>query len=52
MKPTVEAKNICFNYHSLDGETEAIKDLSFTVEKGEFISGKDGAEILNEIPSR
>ena len=38
MKPTVEAKNICFNYHSLDGETEAIKDLSFTVEKGEFIS--------------
>ena len=38
MKPTVEAKNLCFNYHSLDGETEALKDLSFTVEKGEFIS--------------
>ncbi|MCD8036367.1 MAG: ATP-binding cassette domain-containing protein [Clostridiales bacterium] len=38
MKPTVEAKNICFNYHSPDGETEAIKNLSFTVEKGEFVS--------------
>ena len=38
MKQTVEAKNICFNYHSLDGETEALKDLSFTVNKGEFIS--------------
>ncbi|GFI60879.1 sn-glycerol-3-phosphate import ATP-binding protein UgpC [Clostridiales bacterium] len=38
MKPTVEAKNICFNYHSLDGETEALKNLSFSVERGEFIS--------------
>ncbi|MEA4974080.1 hypothetical protein SDC9_82477 [bioreactor metagenome] len=38
MKPTVEVKNICFNYHSLYGEIEAIQDLSFTVEKGEFVS--------------
>lgn len=38
MKPTVEAKNICFSYHSLNGEIDAIKDLSFTVEKGEFVS--------------
>lgn len=38
MKPTVEAKNICFNYHSLYGEIEAINNLSFTVEKGEFVS--------------
>lgn len=38
MKPTVEAKNICFNYHCPDGETEVIKDLSFSVDKGEFVS--------------
>ena len=38
LKPIVEAENVCFNYHSLDGETEALKDISFSVEKGEFIS--------------
>ena len=38
LKPIVEAENVCFNYHSLDGETEALKDISCSVEKGEFIS--------------
>ena len=52
MKPTVEAKNICFNYHSLDGETEAIKDLSFTVEKGEFISIVGPSGCGNALPAK
>ena len=38
LKPIVEAENISFNYHSLGGETEAIKNVSFSVERGEFIS--------------
>lgn len=38
MLPIVELKNINLSYHSPSGETSAIRDLSFSVEKGEFIS--------------
>ncbi len=34
----VEVKNISVNYHTLTGETVAIKDLSLVVVKGEFVS--------------
>jgi len=34
----VEVNNINLNYHSLKGETPALKDVSFSVEEGEFIS--------------
>ncbi|MBF8982753.1 ABC transporter ATP-binding protein [Lutibacter sp. B2] len=34
----VEVKNISMNYHTLNGETTALKDLSFEVCKGEIIS--------------
>lgn len=34
----LEIKNINMNYHTIDGVTEAIKDISFNVELGEFIS--------------
>lgn len=34
----LEIKNINMNYHTIDGVTEAIKDISFNVESGEFIS--------------
>ena len=34
----VEISNINMNYHSLKGETSALKDISFSVEEGEFIS--------------
>lgn len=30
--------DICMNYHTPKGETEAIKDISFSVEEGDFIS--------------
>lgn len=34
----IEIENVNLTYHSLKGETEAIKDLSFSIEEGEFIS--------------
>lgn len=33
----VEIKNVSMNYHTLDGETVAIKDISFDVYNGEII---------------
>ena len=34
----LEIKNINMNYHTMEGATEAIKDVSFSVDDGEFIS--------------
>ena len=34
----VALKNIYMNYHSLKGETTALKDINFSVETGEFVS--------------
>ncbi|MFY9174633.1 MAG: ABC transporter ATP-binding protein [Peptococcia bacterium] len=34
----VEARNLTMNYHSLTGETAALKDLSLQVREGEFVS--------------
>lgn len=34
----IEIENINLTYHSLKGETEAIKGLSFSIEEGEFVS--------------
>ena len=38
MKPLLELKNVTFAYHSKSGETSALSDLSFQVERGEFIA--------------
>ena len=38
MNNLLELKNICKNYHTKEGEVEAIKDFSFNVEKGKIIS--------------
>jgi len=50
----VELHHIFMNYHSLKGETTAIKDVSFTVNEGEFLtivgpSGCGKSTILNII---
>lgn len=37
-KPLLEAKNICYSYHSLQGETPALKDVSFSINSGEFVA--------------
>lgn len=38
MEKVVELINVSMNYHSLQGETQAIKNLSLAVESGEFVS--------------
>ncbi|MEG1415568.1 MAG: ATP-binding cassette domain-containing protein, partial [Clostridium sp.] len=34
----LEIKDICITYHTLDGETQAVKNLNLTIKNGEFIS--------------
>lgn len=38
MEKILEIKNICKNYQAKNGEIEALKNISFDVKKGEFIS--------------
>lgn len=38
MEPILEIKNVYHSYHNMEGETSALKDLSFSLDKGEFIS--------------
>ena len=38
MKPKLEACEVSYSYHSLDGETLALSHISFTVNNGEFLS--------------
>lgn len=34
----LRCQNICFSYHNLNGETRALTDISFHVNKGEFLA--------------
>lgn len=38
MEPILEIQNLSHSYHTLEGETPALSHLSFTMQKGEFIS--------------
>lgn len=38
MKPKLEVCGVSYSYHSLEGETLALSDISFTVDNGEFIA--------------
>ncbi|WP_105615005.1 ABC transporter ATP-binding protein [Vallitalea okinawensis] len=38
MKPLLSIKNLSMNYHTLRGETPALRNISMDVHKGEFIS--------------
>ena len=37
-QPILECKTIGFSYHNLNGETKALADISFQVNKGEFLA--------------
>ena len=45
MGALIELKNIGYSYHTLSGETGAIKDISFSVEEGEYLAimGESGS---------
>ena len=38
MAPLLELNNVNYSYHTLDGETKALQNISLAVEKGEFVS--------------
>lgn len=38
MQNIIELKNISYSYHSLQGETVALQDISFGVSEGEFVA--------------
>lgn len=37
-KPILSLKNIGYSYHSLQGQTAALKDVSFHIDEGEFVA--------------
>lgn len=54
MRSLLELNGVSFSYHSMSGETAALKDISFTVEEGAFAavvgpSGCGKSTILNLI---
>lgn len=38
MKTKLEVKNLCYSYHTLEGEIQALLDISFDVKDGEFFA--------------
>lgn len=54
MKPLLELKNLSFSYHTLSGETKALKNVSFDIYENEFLgiigpSGCGKSTILSMI---
>lgn len=54
MENLLELKNISLSYHTLEGETTALSDISFSIREGEFValvgpSGCGKSTILNLI---
>lgn len=50
----LELKNLCITYHTLEGETEAVKDLNLKVQDGDFVcivgpSGCGKSTVLSAI---
>lgn len=38
MIPKLEVSHLCYSYHTMEGETEALSNLSFQVQTGEFLA--------------
>ena len=52
MRPVFEIRHVNFSYHTLQGETPALSDITFNVNPGEFIaivgpSGCGKSTLLN-----
>lgn len=49
MNEVLELKNVTKKYQAVNGEIEALKDISFNVKEGEFVSiiGPSGARKIN-----
>ena len=37
-QPVLTCKDVCYSYHSLNGETRALTNISFQINKGEFVA--------------
>ena len=37
-QPILTCRNVCFSYHSLSGETQALRNISFQIREGEFVA--------------
>ena len=38
MEEILELKHIYYSYHTMDGETSALSDISFAMKEGEFVA--------------
>ena len=38
MEEILELKHIYYSYHTMDGETPALTDISFSMKEGEFVA--------------
>lgn len=53
MEEVLELKHICYAYHTLEGETPTLTDISFALKKGEFVAivGRPAAANPPSCPS-
>ena len=51
MNEILEVKNIGKKYQNKEGEVQALKDVNFSVKKGEFVSiiGPSGCRKINDF---
>ena len=38
MEEILELRHISYSYHTMDGETPALADISFSMKEGEFVA--------------
>ena len=38
MDTLLDVRNVCLSYHTMEGETRALSNISFQVEQGEFLA--------------
>ena len=50
MNSKLEVQGLSYSYHSMDGETKALSNISFQVEEGEFLAVVGPVENLRFFP--